>query len=33
MASVEVEHVVKYYDTADAVSLMGTFTGRRLSTT
>jgi ABC-type sugar transport system ATPase subunit len=26
MASVEVEHVVKYYDTADAVSLMGTFT-------
>src|SRR5215216_1391467 len=26
MASVEVEHVIKYYDTADAVSLMGTFT-------
>src|SRR5215213_6456379 len=26
MASVEVEHVVKYYDTADAVSLTGSFT-------
>src|SRR5215203_6192935 len=26
MANVEVEHVVKDYDTADAVSLMGTFT-------
>ena len=26
MASVAVEHVVKYYDTADAVSLTGTFT-------
>src|SRR5215212_2672666 len=26
MASVEVEHVVKYYDTADAGSLMGSFT-------
>ena len=26
MASVEVEHVVKHYDTADAVTLMGAFT-------